>query len=330
MSLLKTWVSGNSGTPDLSVDASGIFYFEQTVGATYYAPLMVIVGYDLEWKDMDRVVPQPTGNSLQLTIKEDEVFTSPGSGLSINQGMLQAGSDHFVYIEVNKPINNLGANINNLDQLKVAWKLASNNTGAYMTITNDGAQYEATGPSGTSYNLSDGDNLLMTIDGGDGTVVFKINGITKWTSQAQPTYSGSSRIIGYVQKHYNSNHPSNLTSTLYNVITSLPCPELVHTQLKRELDGSYYWANTNKVAFQYIEEYEDADQSVSVRKLNYNIIDGAGTVIMSSSNSSDPEIEKSYGDNRFALSVIGLNAGFYTLEVYSEKGELLKLRFKKD
>ena len=64
-----------STTDTLNTNEAGIYWFHLTVGSTAYYPQMVVVGYDVQWTDLNNVVTQPKSNSLQITLPSGSTAT---------------------------------------------------------------------------------------------------------------------------------------------------------------------------------------------------------------------------------------------------------------
>jgi hypothetical protein len=323
-------VISNETTSILHTNKPGIYYFEQMVNGQIYAPQLVIVGYNIDWSQFQNTVAQPTGNSLQVTLP-DNANTTSGTAYSVNRGVLAAGTDQFVYMEVSDLINNFGYGNLLENRLEITWSLNSGYPSPVMMISNAGSQYKVGfyPTNGVYYNVSDGDNLLMELDGATGALNFRINGISKYTRPAQSNYLGGARIYGHIHKGRDFNDPQNKKSAIYNCISTQSCSETVYYELKRAMNAEYYWAYTDKVYFRYVEEYNNEGEN-----LTYEIIGSSGTVILSSANTSHPVLLKEFGDNRFKLDVSAyrnvLSSGFYTMRILNAKSEVRFLKFKLD
>ena len=320
----------NETSPVLHTNKPGIYYFEQMVNGQVYTPQMVIVGHNLGWSQFQNTTAEPTGNSLQVTLPDNSTNVS-GTAYSVNRGVLASGSDQFVYMEVNELINNIGYGNLLESRLDLSWSLNSGYPSPTMIITNVGSQYKVGffPSNGIYYNVSDGDNVLIELDGATGALNFRINGVSKYTQPAQSNYLGGARIYGHVHKSRDFSDPQNKKTAIYNCISSQPCSEVVYYELKRSMNAEYYWAYTDKVYFRYVEEYNNEGE-----KLTYEIIGSSGNVILSSANSSHPELLKEFGDNRFKLDVSAyrniLSSGFYTMRILNAKSEVRFLKFKLD
>ena len=118
-----------------------------------------------------------------------------------------------------------------------------------------------------------------------------------------------------------------LSSALFDYACEQPTPK--YTELKEYLDATYYIVSDKKVYFQYREEYQKGT-------LDYQVYDRKRTLINNGLVLRNVDLpsqlgQKRYGTNRFILDLAGANLAkgrFYILEVESEKGEILKLRFK--
>jgi hypothetical protein len=322
-----------STTHTLNTNESGIYWFHLTVGLTAYYPQMVVVGYDVQWADLNNVVTQPTSNSLQTTLPTGQSNIT-GSGKSINKGMITNGADQFIYTEIKKSINQLGSSDPTYsDVISMSLNPVGGISGL-MYIYNEGVDYKMIFyPANSNFfikDVEDGDHLLTISDGSTGQFKYYINGLLE--QQTVGTYNTSptlTDITGGISKNWSSTHPFNSSSVLYNCITSLPCPEIVYYELKRKLNAEYFWAYTNKVTFRYVEEYNQQSNNLS-----YEIVGKEGTVLLKSATPTDPQLQKVFGDNRFILDLndyrSALNPGFYTLKIKNEKGETRFLKFKLD
>lgn len=140
------------------------------------------------------------------------------------------------------------------------------------------------------------------------------------------TYSGMS--TGEVEF---SMKITGVQGQLSSAVFDYACEEISprYTELKEYLDATYYLASNDQVYFQYREEYTKGRLEYQVYDRERNQIN-TGLVLH---NADLPGLleEKRYGTNRFRLDLTGANlvqGRFYILEVESEKGEILKLRFK--
>jgi hypothetical protein len=97
----------------------------------------------------------------------------------------------------------------------------------------------------------------------------------------------------------------------------------IYGVLSRSLDAGYYTAVDKKVYFAYQEEYQSDI-------LNFKILNDMAEDIRLGCSLT---VKKEPGDNHFMLDLSycsGVSKGFYTLEVWNEKNELYKLKFKVD
>ncbi|MGZ3932874.1 MAG: hypothetical protein ACXVP0_16475, partial [Bacteroidia bacterium] len=95
----------------------------------------------------------------------------------------------------------------------------------------------------------------------------------------------------------------------------------VYAVLKRNLDGDYYTTKNNTLLFTVDGIYN------SMTSLNYKVYDYKRA--LQSVSITSPVTALNTGDNRYALDISSLGAGYYVLEVENQKKEKLMLRFKK-
>ncbi len=99
-----------------------------------------------------------------------------------------------------------------------------------------------------------------------------------------------------------------------------------YARLRKKLDGGHFLVQDGTLRFQYDEQYVDQDNDLTYYIYNdYNELITAVSAV-----AVDPD----YGDNRIDIDLscdgVGLNSGFYTLEVVNEKNEKLYLRFRNE
>ncbi|MGD1845367.1 MAG: SprB repeat-containing protein [Salibacteraceae bacterium] len=97
----------------------------------------------------------------------------------------------------------------------------------------------------------------------------------------------------------------------------------VYAPLLRELDGGYYHAVDNQVAFRYEEDYNPSSG------LEYNVYNSQNQLVTTQANQS---LSVAHGKNYRTLDFSGggyfLGQGYYTLEVVNQKAEKRYLRFR--
>lgn len=103
-----------------------------------------------------------------------------------------------------------------------------------------------------------------------------------------------------------------------NMVLTVPPPYYATPQ--KYPDAGYYTLINNKAYFSFYEEYAE-----TVTGLTYSIYNDVHVPV---SATLTPSVEV-YGDNRFALDMSALAAGYYTLEISNEKNEKWYIRFKK-
>lgn len=116
-----------------------------------------------------------------------------------------------------------------------------------------------------------------------------------------------------------------------DVILSYPCTRLDFVDLKRKVDGNYYYADSDRIGFRYLEEYAPLSGNLEYKILNHkeeDVFANASTPV------TPPSINRDYGDNRLHINLGPhrniLPAGFYILEVTNDKREKRYLRFRLD
>lgn len=97
---------------------------------------------------------------------------------------------------------------------------------------------------------------------------------------------------------------------------------ITYAHLSRELTGTKYSVTNDSLLFRFDAEYN------ATGNLSYKIFSSTNqlTPVQDGTTVTLPVI---YGDNRFKLSVSGLSAGKYVLEVENAKREKFYLRFVK-
>jgi len=135
---------------------------------------------------------------------------------------------------------------------------------------------------------------------------------------AAPAGSGEYKVRAFTGNDANS--------FLERAYMTFECPTRPYAELRKKLDGGYAIVEDGTLRFVYDEQYNDQDG-----KLNYFIYNEYNDEVIPSVVT---DLTPVYGDNRMDLDLscsgIGINSGFYTLEVINEKNEKLYLRFRND
>lgn len=332
------WKDANGTTIATTEDVSGLAPGKYTVTVINSLGISsskeVWVGYKTIWKEKQNVVSllPPNDNSLQKT------NSTLGTANSINElETTTPGWQRFGYQDLNSSSynDNMSIYFSNESMTKKGWMVILNwnfflNL-AFM-IEDDGTNPPylvgvSTLPSSANFNIERETNGLITY-----TRENTLNSNSSSSNEVNfPGLFDFSSEIFYSNVEI-SDHPG---SQLNNHITSFNCPPLVtYTELKHQLDGSYYSPRNNKVKFLYLIRYKQEQN----QSLVYNIYneqrglvanrdkDGSTTIPLS------PNQLIAYGQNICELDIVDLNlsVGTYTLEVISPKKDKTYLKFVVD
>jgi hypothetical protein len=322
--------------PVYTEDLSGLIPGTYTLSATnnFGTTVQEIwVGYETVWTDKQNILSQAAPNENSIYPVSSGVL---GSAKSIN--VLNAGEAGWQQYE----LDNIGR-LFDMGYVEVSFK---NDAGDYAKITSPityhnhvyyGSYSESNGMSVSSQTIPPMSNfsafrIYRSVSGAIG-----YTGLSDIYSNSYTNEPGSLTMAGdvYVDvKIYSFNQDGGNENIieLNNPISSFDCPPIVnYTELKTQLDGSYYVPWGNKVKFLYKVRYKQEQN----QSLVYNIyneqrslvanraIDGTTTIPLS------PNQDIIYGQNICELDVSDLDllTGTYTLEVISPKKDKMYLKF---
>ncbi len=201
----------------------------------------------------------------------------------------------------------------------------SNESNLYR-VTASWEEMEVTNNTAPGYSSGDAIYVAGTSSASENKVLDMRSHWNTWKNNNLANYGDLLTLVSdanqYTQmRFYSSDQPNMAVSPQMHFKLTIGNPgtcNYPYARLSRKLDGQNYPVRMDRIFFFYDEQY------IPDNGLSFQVKDRSGTVVMDESNIA---LQRSFGDNRYALEVSSLDPGTYVLEVTNDKNEKLYLRF---
>lgn len=336
---------------NMDVQTPGLYFLDIDViqGGTvlFTVRKSYVVGYKAEWINMVNAENQPTSNSIR-TIPSPNASSAEGFSyqkIGDNEdGWMSFVVDDKDYLYPNgSHLQRYGMSFHDVTAQNVSLQFfradvfTNSNYAYYLKFS----YFDITGSPmfvhGYTKQVSPGDNIFITKTKNPSHAhqdIYEvyINGVKEVfpNGSSQVTVGATSPNDLHIQFQGNNRVQTGRFGPS-DVLLSYRCPRLLCVDLKRELDGSYYYADLDVVRFRYVEEYNVDPNAIA---LSYKVYDKNQQDVFALNSIQAPSVVRSYGDNRLELNLkahrSSIPAGFYVLEVTNAKQEKRYIRFRLD